>query len=73
MIGAKKAEPKVTKATTALGVLESFKQSVTKQLNLGGGRGAGAEPNWNAIKAAREMQARQNIETEKYRALVRRY
>jgi hypothetical protein len=52
--------------------VESLKQSVVKRLNLGGERGAGAEPNWNAIKAAREMQARQNFETEKYRALVRR-
>ena len=72
MIGAKKAEPKVPKATTALGVFENLKQNVIKQLNLGG-RSTGAEPNWNAIKAAREMQARQNFEVEKYRALVRRY
>ena len=73
MIGAKKAVPKATsKATPALGMLESLKKSL-KGLKLGEGRGAVSEPNWNAIKAAKEMQAQQNIEFEKYRALVRRY
>lgn len=73
MIGAKKAVPEpASKATSALGVLENLKQSVIGELRLGGSGSAGSEPNWNTIKAAREMQSRRAFEVEKYRAMIRR-
>jgi hypothetical protein len=68
MIGAKKAGPK---ASSAIDVWENLKQDMAKELTLrSGGDG---EPNWNAIKASKDLAARQAFDVEKYRTLLRRY
>jgi hypothetical protein len=70
MIGEKKAGPK---ASSALDVWGKLKQDVAKGLTLRSG-GEGGEPNWNAIKAVKDIEAaRQAFDVEKYRTLLRRY
>jgi hypothetical protein len=71
MIGTKKAG---SKTSSVLGALANLKIGAIKNQTPSVSGGAGAQVNWNAIKAAKDLEAaRQAFDAEKYKALVRRY
>ncbi len=73
MIGSKRDG---SKASPLVGFVTGLLRKVgvaSIALKLGASRHAPGEVNWNALKAARELQAiRQRPDIEKYRALLRR-